>query len=258
MEHPNYYGILPASVRYAKIADRAKILYTEITALANKWGYCTASNNHFAELYECTPQAISQHIQKLEAAGFISCVLIFDEKQVKERRIYPAAMLAKAEETAGGYQATLDRGIKPHLRGYQATLEDNNTSNNINILSNSENGNFEKAKALIEAHFENFPDTWKVVCESARLQITRQEFDYEIEKWLRWNEKNIPMMQTITKYITGGPSSLFSWLSRKKEQAYRDALKPQRPAPNTPQQPTSYTPPAKAPAAEVGNNRDLL
>jgi hypothetical protein len=145
MTHPNYYGILPAAVRYAKIADRAKILYTEITALANKWGYCTASNNYFAELYECTPQAISKHIHSLESAGFVSCVLTWDKKQVTERRIYPVAMLAKAEEIRGGYQPQVDRGINPQLRGYQPQVEDNNTSININkniyIRENEKNEN---------------------------------------------------------------------------------------------------------------------
>lgn len=42
MEQPNYYAIIPACVRYAKIKANAKLLYGEITALANKTGECYA------------------------------------------------------------------------------------------------------------------------------------------------------------------------------------------------------------------------
>jgi len=137
MDYPNYYGILPASVRYAKIADRAKILFSEITALSNQWGYCNASNGYFAKLYDCSTQAISKHIGALEEAGFVRCTLKCDGKQVIERKIYPVAMAAKAEETARGYQPQVDRvsttglgGINSQLRGYQPQVEDNNTSIN--------------------------------------------------------------------------------------------------------------------------------
>ena len=137
MDYPNYYGILPASVRYAKISDRAKILFSEITALSNQWGYCNASNGYFAKLYDCSTQAISKHIGALEEAGFVRCTLKYDGKQVIERKIYPVAMAAKAEETARGYQPQVDRvsttglgGINPQLRGYQPQVEDNNTRDN--------------------------------------------------------------------------------------------------------------------------------
>ena len=44
-ERPSYYSIITADVRYDKsLKDKAKLLYSEITALANKNGYCYASN----------------------------------------------------------------------------------------------------------------------------------------------------------------------------------------------------------------------
>jgi len=54
MSNPNYYSILNADIRYNKnITDSEKILYSEITALSNKNGFCHASNKYFADLSCC-------------------------------------------------------------------------------------------------------------------------------------------------------------------------------------------------------------
>ena len=135
MDYPNYYGILPAAVRYAKIADRAKILFSEITALANKDGYCYASNGYFAALYGCTPQAISKMIKALESANFVKLRYVTIEAEngnisISERQIYPVAMVAPINQELRGYQPQVEGGINSQLRGYQPQVEHNNTSIN--------------------------------------------------------------------------------------------------------------------------------
>jgi len=70
--YPNYYSIMPAKVRYSKdLSDFEKILYSEITALSNKLGYCYASNSYFGKLYNKAPQTISKSINKMARLGFI-------------------------------------------------------------------------------------------------------------------------------------------------------------------------------------------
>lgn len=72
LERPNYYAIITAEVRYApNLTANAKLLYAEITALANKSGACWASNKYFAELYNVKERAISDWVRQLEVGGFV-------------------------------------------------------------------------------------------------------------------------------------------------------------------------------------------
>ena len=91
MEKPNFYGIMPADVRYDKnLKPMEKILYTEITALTNSKGYCFATNSYFAELYEVHKNTVGNWISNLEKQGYIKTVLIYKKgtKEIMERRIY--------------------------------------------------------------------------------------------------------------------------------------------------------------------------
>lgn len=91
MEKPNYYGILPATVRYDKrLKPMEKILYSEITALANTQGFCFASNSYFGKLYEVDKKTVGVWINNLAKFGYLKVELIYKEnsKEVLERRLY--------------------------------------------------------------------------------------------------------------------------------------------------------------------------
>ena len=86
----NYYAIIPATVRYnLDLKPNEKLLYGEITALANSKGFCFANNRYFAKLYKVTIHTVSQWISHLEKLGYVKIELIRDnKKEIKERRIY--------------------------------------------------------------------------------------------------------------------------------------------------------------------------
>ena len=72
MTKPNYYAIIPAEVRYSKkLTPNAKLLYAEITALAQKDGSCWASNKYFSELYNVSTVTISRWVSSLVYNKFI-------------------------------------------------------------------------------------------------------------------------------------------------------------------------------------------
>lgn len=86
----SYYAIIPGFVRYDNnLSANEKLLYGELTALANKYGYCFASNKYFAELYGVTNRSITRWLANLEFCGYIRIELIKNEDiKLIERRIY--------------------------------------------------------------------------------------------------------------------------------------------------------------------------
>ena len=90
MDKPSYYAILTADVRYDKtLKPLARLLFAEITALCNKEGYCWASNQYFADLYEVDKTTVSGWIGQLKTRGYITVQLEYKEgsKQILNRYI---------------------------------------------------------------------------------------------------------------------------------------------------------------------------
>lgn len=86
----NYYAVIPATVRYNKeLKPAEKLLYGEVTALANKMGYCYAQNKYFAELYNVTNTTVSKWLSHLNKLGYINIEIIRNEKkEIVTRHIY--------------------------------------------------------------------------------------------------------------------------------------------------------------------------
>lgn len=86
----SYYAVLPSNVRYDnRLKDKAKLLYAEITSLTNEKGFCWASNNYFAELYNISKGTVSKLLSELKKYNYINIELIYKDntKEVKKRII---------------------------------------------------------------------------------------------------------------------------------------------------------------------------
>jgi len=86
-----YYSILPSTILFnKKLKANEKLLYAIITSLANKEGYCFASNKYLAELLDAQPHTISIWISNLKEMGFLNLQMIKDsENKCIQRRIFP-------------------------------------------------------------------------------------------------------------------------------------------------------------------------
>lgn len=144
-EQPNYYSILTANVRYDNnLKANEKLLFSEITALSNKYGYCTASNRYFAELYQVTDRVIRKWISDLAQLGYLKIFLVSKDGKIIGRKMYPSNNFREEQMFQGGTnvprvgnKCSAEGGTNVPLNN----TSNNNTSNNNNILSGKEPDN---------------------------------------------------------------------------------------------------------------------
>lgn len=142
-EQPSYYSILTANVRYDKrLRASEKVFFSEITALSNKYGYCTASNRYFANLYEVSKDTVSTWVSDLVKLGYVKREEIRSEqtKEVIERRLYPVAtppIDKKADRYSSKDLEGIDKKVDTPI-GKKA--EENNTSLNITSINREKDG----------------------------------------------------------------------------------------------------------------------
>lgn len=137
-EQPSYYSILTANVRYDKrLRASEKVFFSEITALSNKYGYCTASNRYFANLYEVSKDTVSTWVSDLVKLGYVKREEIRSEqtKEVIERRLYPVAtppIDKKADRYSSKDREGIDKKVDTPI---DKKAEENNTSLNITSIN---------------------------------------------------------------------------------------------------------------------------
>ena len=136
---PNYYSIIPANIRYDNdLKANEKLLYGEITALANKEGYCWASNNYFAELYDVSRRSIINWINHLEKRGYIYKEI--DKSKGNKRKIY---ITPPSEENFNrGSEENFNRGSEENFnRGKSPTSRQNRKEEEKKSSNNTRSNN---------------------------------------------------------------------------------------------------------------------
>ena len=198
MEKPNYYGILPANVRYDKeLKPMEKILFTEISSLTSKEGYCYAKNSYFAELYDVHKNTVGNWINNLVKRGYLKSVIIYEKgtKNIQERRLYITT--PTNEKTDTSINKKIDTCQSKNLEGINEKIdtpinekiEDNNTSiNNTSLLLNNNNNNI---------HVKN---EFSRVCEEIKNKWIKIAYEFDLSgKQLKINDKRKRVINNLLK-----------------------------------------------------------
>ena len=168
-DKPNYYAIIPATVRYSSLKPNAKLLYGEITALSNKLGYCFASNIYFADLYGVSKNTVSRWLSDLKKFGFITIQLERNERKEIVKRII--GIVQKDDSTN-------------YKKSKENTTSINTTSNNIYIKEKfiNEVMSFDYPKEMLD----DFINYWT---EGKRKMRWQKQSTFEIKlRLLRWHK----------------------------------------------------------------------
>ena len=90
---PTTHAVIPAAVRYdTALTPAARLLYGEITALCAQRGYCWATNDYFARLYQVRRATVSAWISQLIERGHLATAT--DPARSNRRLLRPATGLA--------------------------------------------------------------------------------------------------------------------------------------------------------------------
>ena len=124
-EKPSYYSIITADVRYdERLKPNEKLLYSEITALSNKYGYCTATNSYFSKLYRADKSTVSRWVSHLEKCGYVQVEQTRNGKRIVQRKIYPVAtplLTKKSIPYTQKDQYPIDKKVKGNITRVNTT-----------------------------------------------------------------------------------------------------------------------------------------
>lgn len=236
-DKPSYYSILTADVRYdEKLNASEKWLFSEITALSNKHGYCTAGNGYFSKLYNVSDRSVTRWIKHLKELGYLKYVPIYkkDSKEVDERRLYPLTDSKDPldKNVYGGRQKCpkpLDKNVEDNITSI------NNINNNSDDVKKNNEYNFNYKK-----FFEFFKETTgkrytatnnnkKLINARLNEGATKQDFylitkhkaiqwkDNDMNKWLKPSTLFIP--KHFEDYLNEAEAYFSAEPQKKKEES---------------------------------------
>ena len=197
MEHPNYYAIIPANVRYDKaVSANAKLLYGEITALSNQTGVCWASTSYFENLYGKGRATIQRWLTELESAGYIHREVIYREgtKEIEKRLISIVQQNSYANETTPSLKNETDNNTS--INNTMSSCKQHNIPV-VKIIQHLNDTTNSKFSAKAEANKKLIRARWN---EGNDLQMFLDVIDLKVGDW-RDNQK-------MSIYLR--PSTLFS------------------------------------------------
>jgi DNA-binding transcriptional ArsR family regulator len=190
----NFYGNLPAFVRYSKVSASAKVIYSEICALTKKEGYCWATNDHLAQTFDVSAQTVSNWIKELKDADFIEVELI--PERGNERKI--SLIL-----DGGGLQEKQGRSIRKHEEGSirkfkRLIIENKRNKNKVEI---------ETELPFNSLEFQEAWEAWKQYRKEKGSKLTQSTIKRQLKQLGGYGEEMA--IKSITQSIGNGWTGRF-------------------------------------------------
>ncbi|EGO8854115.1 helix-turn-helix domain-containing protein [Enterococcus faecalis] len=221
-EHRGFYAIIPAIVRYDnQLNGNAKLLYGELTALANERGYCWATNQYFASLYNVSKRTIISWMKQLEKRKYIKIQVFYkpDSKIVDRRHIYILPFPTDTEFYTPSEENFITYGKNHHEGGeenFTTPGEENFTENNT-LLNNTENNTKNKKNSVEPSSTmpELFEKVWQTYPKKTNKKKAREQFlkkfktEEDLESFKKGYKDYLAYIKLNDWYH---PQELFRWI----------------------------------------------
>lgn len=222
-DQPSYYSIITANVRYDnRLTDSEKLLFAEITSLSNKYGYCTASNNYFAKLYQVVKETISRRISKLQSLGYLKVELVKQGNEVKQRKMYP--MTQSSIPIDAEINTPIDAKVKENNTRFNNTRinrDRDDVTNSFKYISN----NLEMIQSPLKAQqleetINDFKDN-KLDIVTVATDYCRENskgVNYLIKVLENWNKDGVNTKEKAISKIKPRNNKEDDYLAKKKQE----------------------------------------
>lgn len=228
-EHRGFYAIIPAIVRYDnQLNGNAKLLYGELTALANERGYCWATNQYFASLYNVSKRTIISWMKQLEKRKYIKIQVFYkpDSKIVDRRHIYILPFPTDTEFYTPSEENFITYGKNLHEGGeenFTTPGEENFTENNT-LFNNTENNTKNKKNSVEPSSTmsELFEKIWQTYPKKTNKKKAREQFlkkfktEEDLESFKKGYKDYLAYIKLNDWYH---PQELFRWI---RDDRYND------------------------------------
>ena len=199
MNKINNYAIIPSNVRYdEKLNSSEKLLYGEISALTNKYGYCNAQNKYFSELYKVTITSVSRWISHLQELDYIKIEFIKKDK-ILSRHIYindnPLQNCKYHNKNISEYA---------NSSNYLPIIKKNNTHKNKHYLQNCKGGinkNVKDNNIIEDDIFNLIINNSPKVPKKFLAIITNLEFNYTQTILKIMSKDKVEMVKNIVNVL---------------------------------------------------------
>ena len=186
-----YYAVIPASVLFNEnLKSNEKLLYAIITVLANKEGYCYASNNYLADLLNAQSHTVSKWVSHLKELGFVCLDIIKSDKgEIIQRRIYPNDIPYSINRT---YPYAIKKTYPYTINGTEG-MSQKGQYNNININKIDRFFNY-----FIKREFSKITDMTKEEIRKFSDILEEKEFNYTEELLEIFTSENVKKVKICT------------------------------------------------------------
>lgn len=130
-----YYAVIPGEVLFCReLTHGAKVLYGMLTSLCDREGYCWATNDYLAEVFDLSESTVTRWLSQLERLGFIRSEMVTTPKG-SERRIYAGLFVV----TRGGVRKNDEGGVRKNAEGGVRKNDDTPQGRIFNINNQTKN-----------------------------------------------------------------------------------------------------------------------